>query len=168
MLAVSATLLAGTAQAVDLRSWDQRINVASNRFIVLASFKNQAVLDKETQLVWQRSPDPTLRQWESADFECARAAIGGRYGWRLPSRSEVMTLLDPAATGSVKLPVGHPFIGIVGGSWYWTGDRAPITDPNYHEYEYKVLVNIGTGFPASNTPATSSNVRSWCVRGPGK
>jgi hypothetical protein len=96
MLAISATLLAGTAQAIDLRSWDQRINVASNRFIVLASFKNQAVLDKETQLVWQRSPDSTLRQWEYADFECARAAIGGRYGWRLPSRSEATPPIVPA------------------------------------------------------------------------
>ena len=36
-------------------SWDQTLP-ANTRFIVLANFDNQAVLDRETGLVWHRAP----------------------------------------------------------------------------------------------------------------
>lgn len=38
-----------------LPSWDQKI-AAATRFVVLTNWSSQAVLDKETGLVWMRSP----------------------------------------------------------------------------------------------------------------
>lgn len=55
---LAAWVLAGSipAEAIDLRSWDQKIANPVTRFVVLRAFDDQAVLDRETQLVWQTSP----------------------------------------------------------------------------------------------------------------
>jgi hypothetical protein len=42
--------------AVPLESWDDKIPNAGTRFKILTEFNGEAVLDKETQLVWQQSP----------------------------------------------------------------------------------------------------------------
>jgi hypothetical protein len=47
--------LASNARAVDLRDRDRKYELASERFLVLASFNNEAGLDQEAQLVWRRS-----------------------------------------------------------------------------------------------------------------
>lgn len=72
--------LASAAEAVDLCDRGRKLP-ASERFVVLAQFNNEAVLDKETQLIWQRSPSTTLDVWATADYQrCAIATIGGRAG----------------------------------------------------------------------------------------
>jgi hypothetical protein len=47
-LTLGAACAATPANAVDLRSWDQKFNNAANRFIVLTAFNDEAVLDKES------------------------------------------------------------------------------------------------------------------------
>jgi len=39
-----------------LKSWSREIKDATKRFEVLDRFNDEAVLDRETQLVWQREP----------------------------------------------------------------------------------------------------------------
>jgi hypothetical protein len=39
-----------------LKSWSRKIKDATKRFEVLDRFKDEAVLDREPQLVWQREP----------------------------------------------------------------------------------------------------------------
>src|SRR5262245_64403301 len=92
-------------------SWDQTLPT-STRFIVLSNMNSQAVLDRETGLVWQRSPLPPT-SWTSASSVCAVTGTGGRMGWRLPTVNEITSLFDPSAFGASgtnpPLPAGHPF-----------------------------------------------------------
>ena len=64
-LLAGMVLTAPPAQAVDavgpyyaLPSWDRKM-AAVNRFVVLTNWNSEAVLDKETGLVWERSPANT-------------------------------------------------------------------------------------------------------------
>jgi len=63
-----------------LPTWDKRIETPG-RFKVLAKFDDAAVLDKETGLVWTRSPNRFLGQlnaesWDGAVTRCASQRIG--------------------------------------------------------------------------------------------
>ena len=168
--ATTALMLAGTAQAVDLRSWDMKINDVTKRFIVLPAFKSQAVLDKETQLVWQRTPDSIRTAWQTADWACMNASTGGRKGWRLPSRSEFMSLIDPAASPPIMLPAGHPFsiVTAAGTGYYWTSDPYN-TNTVLSAGQSKAMANIYLATGGVYYSNMSGNVAiAWCVRGHGE
>ena len=96
-------------------SWDQTLP-ASTRFIVLANFAGQAVLDRETGLVWQRAINGGIFPYQNAFYGCAHATTGGRLGWRLPTISELSSLFDPNSTDPSFLPAGHPFTGFPTGA----------------------------------------------------
>ena len=156
--------LASTAHAVDLRSWDQKL-AASKRFVVLPAFGDQAVLDKETQLVWERAPDPALRSWYYADHNrCGITPIGGRFGWRLPSRFELMTLGDPAVLTDPRLPAGHPFIGIGPNARFYTSSRS--TDPS-SSVDNMLAVHTAVFNVSGLARDVLNGGRAWCIRGAG-
>ena len=56
---------------------------------------SEAVLDRETGLVWQRVPSMAGTTYQSPVRGCAHANTGGRYGWRMPTVEELASLLDP-------------------------------------------------------------------------
>ena len=90
-----------------LPSWDQKI--IGGRFELV--LENEAVLDHETGLVWQRTSDYlSARDWYSAQKYCYKLEIGGRKGWRLPTIDELATLVDSTQTNP-SLPTGHLFVG---------------------------------------------------------
>lgn len=92
------------------------------RFQILEGTRGEAVLDIETQLIWERSPSDRDAVWATARLQCALASTGGHMGWRLPSFLELMTLVDFSPRGTAKdpsLPAGHPFRGVRAGL-YWT------------------------------------------------
>lgn len=158
-LTFGAACAAMSANAVDLRSWDQKFSNASNRFVVLAAFSDEAVLDKETQLVWQRTPYSSLSAvWPAAHHVCDRASIGGRYGWRLPSINELASLLE-SRDGVYRLQDGHPFREVTA-SMYWSSTPYP-TSINVAE-----VLHFGGSQPVSIQGTGSSTPRIWCVRGP--
>jgi len=99
--------------------WHRRIDTIQQRFEVLRAFNSEAVLDHETGLVWERQPSNQLVAWPNARLMCARKAVGGRGGWRLPAFDELATLIDPAVAIGPCLPVGHPFLNVQAGD-YWT------------------------------------------------
>jgi hypothetical protein len=157
--AFAGLALASVAEAVDLRDWGRKFP-ASERFVVLAQFNNEAVLDKETQLVWERQPAVGKVLWYQARQTCAVKAIGGRSGWRLPALNELTSLYD-AATG---LPAGHPFT--MGGPFaapflFWTATISASNSDNTWTFEFKPG---SLPDPQYNTKQT---FRAWCVRAGG-
>ena len=119
MAAVALAMFAPSVPAEPLASWDVVINGAT-RFRVLAGFNNAAVLDKETELVWERSPDSGTRTWFVAHRFCVGRSVGNgsRLGWRLPTVQEIVTLIDQ--TRDIPfLPAGHPFTNVES-DFYWS------------------------------------------------
>jgi len=99
--------------------WDQQIN-NPNRFKVLTDFGGAAVLDKETGLVWEQSPDRT-QSWLFAQFHCNSRNVGGRKGWRRPTVQELASLIDPTVPfPGPTLPSGHPFSNVQFPFEYWS------------------------------------------------
>ena len=81
-----------------LKSWSNKIP-AAKRFVVLPDFNNEAVLDRETGLVWEKSPDQGgAYRWDTdeAAAACINSNVGGRKGWRLPAIDELASLIDPS------------------------------------------------------------------------
>jgi hypothetical protein len=154
-----AAALAMPVQAIDLRSWDRKYDLASERFQALAAFNNEAVLDKETQLVWERSPDTTLRNWRDANRNCSLLkTLGNRKGWRLPFAYELNTLVNPSpAVGEPRLPGGHPFVNISGPFWTATADEDG-------SGAYTVYFS---GTSSYSNAGKTLTFRVWCVRGNG-
>ena len=154
-----------TVEAIPLGSWDNKIN-GPNRFMVLGEFNGEAVLDRETGLVWERDPtavgssgqqDSGVDSWSIATFKCIRKAVGNRKGWRLPAVHELASLVDVTVSrDSVRLPSGHPFQNI-GLDFYWTATtHAEDTNRAW------VVRFLGGGVVTEDKPMAHP---FWCVRG---
>ncbi len=86
----------------------------------------EAVLDKQTGLTWARNVDLAggTKSFQEAVRFCQNLVIGNRKGWRLPTKGELITILDTSRS-LPALPDGHPFENYGGRthmkSSYWTG-----------------------------------------------
>lgn len=168
VLSGGLVLMTDSAKAIPLESWDDQIPSASLRFRVLPEFNNEAVLDRETQLVWERSPQSTIHPWDlfagfpgTAVAQCFNRTTGGRKAWRLPSVHELASLIDPdVSSPGPTLPLGHPFTNVqsdVLSNGYWSATT------NAHFTTNAWFVNFGNGLVRSNGKSTHYSV--WCVRG---
>jgi len=143
-------------------SWDQKL-VYFQRFICLTDWNNEAVLDRETGLVWQRAPNsvsvgPTV--YLEAAGQCWDSGTGGRTGWRLPTPEELMSLVDRTQSNPA-LPAGHPFQNVLMNPVYWSASvDVPLT---VSKPGSGLPVKIEEGRVASASTDTVLGV--WCVRG---
>lgn len=161
LLGIALAMVASAADAAPLQSWDRVIPDGAKRFKVLAHMNGEAVLDKETGLVWQRSPSPTSTfDWGNSAALCIGTVIGGRRGWRLPSAWELMTLKDPAAANPA-LPPNHPFEDVVTDTIYWTA-TASASNP-----ESALALGFSNGGQGIITTSRTNSGLRWCVRAPG-
>ena len=129
-----------------------------SRFLILDAFQGEAVLDRETQLIWERTPSPVETRWANAELLCAMKSVGGRRGWRLPTFLELMTLVDPSSRGTVNrplLPVGNPFTGI-GERAYWSSNTQTIEPTKAYAVDFIV------GDLAVEQKRSAHRI--WCVR----
>jgi Protein of unknown function (DUF1566) len=154
-------------------SWDQTLP-ASTRFIILSNFNSEAVMDRETGLVWERSPDATRRNRRQAAAVCHGKVIGARKGWRLPTIAELASLVDPGQAGPA-LPAGHPFVDIrfnlpILQVTYWSSSSFPeeavIFLPPFPPTIDSEVMDFRSG-TVTTSHSTASSLLSWCVRGLG-
>ncbi|UVT15892.1 MAG: DUF1566 domain-containing protein [Nitrospira sp.] len=140
-----------------IQNW-QNTHPSAHRFVILPDFNNDAVLDKDTGLIWEISPQPTTVTWNEARATCVTRATGGQKGWRLPAPAEMRSLVGPAVDSPIPhLPPGHPFSNIQPTS-YWTV-VPEANQPSYARYVDAFLGNVLSFIKIYTYPV-------WCVRGP--
>lgn len=57
-------------------------------------YGNGTITDNVTGLIWQKEDDDKTRTWASAGAYCDSLTLGGQSDWRLPTRRELMSLVD--------------------------------------------------------------------------
>jgi hypothetical protein len=145
-------------------SWDQTIGCTAPancpRFVVLSNMNNDAVLDRETGLVWEKNPSSADIGAPQVGTTCALRTTGDRKGWRPPTLPELQSLLQPSKSNPA-LPDGHPFTNIqLGFAAYWT------TTPKQSTPGFVFGVRFADG-SATAENASTGDARLWCVRGGG-
>lgn len=136
-------------------TWDKALPSAQ-RFVLLASFNNDAVRDNNTGLVWEKSPQTVPATWNGARFACINKNIGGQKGWRLPSIPDLASLIDPSVVPpGPTLSSGHPFNNIQSAG-YWSATT------NAEDASDAWFVYFGRGFVDHDSKTHTGHV--WCVR----
>lgn len=134
-------------------AWSQTIAGTERFELVLGG---AGVLDKETGLVWEQSPQILTKNWADSIIYCPTKELGNRKGWRLPAVEELATLVDPTQN-LPSLPTGHPFSNVQT-AHYWSTTTSPSDDT------YAWTVNFANGFVGpSYTKIVLQYI--WCVRG---
>ena len=124
---------------------------------MLNGFNGEAVLDKETGLVWEQSPSTATRTWFQALNDCYNKNVGGRKGWRLATIEELASLVEPGnPPGGPDLPPGNPFDDVQS-TVYWSATT--LADSTAFARD----VSFGDGVVGSFDKTSSLFV--WCVRG---
>jgi hypothetical protein len=147
-------------------SWDQTLR-ATKRFALVMPIDGlgaQAVLDRETGLVWQRVPaEPRAFEWQVARKDCRTENTGARQGWRLPSVEELSSLLDLSPASAPGLPTGHPFDLRATTPVFWS---ASVDDFDAsHAYAVVFVGEDPTTVPGVRVFPKDYKLRLWCVRG---
>ncbi len=148
-------------------SWYQKLPCDSTsncpRFEVLADWNNEAVLDKETGLVWEKTPinwcpSSWCPTWYAAQGHCSALRTGSRMGWRLPTYEELGSLIDPTRQNP-SLPPGHPFIiNLQSGFGAWSATTADWNTSVAYNMEFV------SGAPGDAVKSLNGH-NAWCVRG---
>lgn len=143
-------------------TWSQ-ILPASERFVSLREpctqlpciIKYWGVLDKETGLVWEKSPSTTTYTWDDAMYHCYNLEVGKRKGWHLPTIEQLASLVD--TDNNPTLPTGHPFTGVQSSDYWSSTTSAYDTSHAWDVYFYYGYVR--------SRHKTAEHLYVWCVRG---
>jgi hypothetical protein len=111
------------------------------------------VTDQVTGLMWQRSVANAFLTWDDAQRQCGEMTLAGYDDWRLPSRIELVSLLDASRTQpSINLSV---FLNTTS-EWFWTSSVLA-SNPKAAWFVYFYF-----GYPNQDDKANRFQVR--CVR----
>lgn len=106
--------------------------------------------------------------WNDARYNCINKNVGGRKGWRLPSISELASLVDPTQTNPA-LPLGHPFTFpniTVNYAYVWSATTWSHNPPFGVTIPPSVwIVIFDIGGVATFGKESGALFQAWCVRG---
>jgi hypothetical protein len=90
------------------------------------------VVDRVTRLMWQRQVAPGGHDWAQAGAYCACLQLAGHDDWRLPTRIELVSLVDYTRSFPAIDPQAFPDTP---GEWFWTStERADETENAWFVY----------------------------------
>jgi hypothetical protein len=119
------------------------------------------VTDQVTGLVWQRQPLPGTHGWADARAACACLALAGHDDWRLPTRMELVSLVDYTRSEPAIDVAAFPDTAPV---WFWTSSLLA-DDSLAPGATFAWFVYFENGY--SNFHETDAAYRVRCVRDPG-
>ena len=127
----------------------------------LASYTNNGdgtVNDNVTGLIWQQASSGPYT-WSQAMAHCSSLALAGQKGWRLPTRIELLSLVDYSVLGSSATPmINTTFFPTTVSAYYWTS--TPLAaDPSSQAW----IINFAQGGGGSITMTISTGY-ALCVR----
>lgn len=147
------------------------------RFVILSNFNSDAVLDRETGLVWARQslartlgPSVEITR-DNAKQLCRLLKVGARMGWRLPTAAELQSLVDLSrvfnnAPRPPALPANHPFVLSPTASnpsgLYWTGET---WSDVFGRNRRAVDLTVGPSKTLSSLDSVPAGMDALCVRG---
>ena len=111
------------------------------------------VVDRVTGLIWQRKLPEKFYTFQDAERQCDGLALAGHRDWRLPSRIELVSLLDTTRIQPSIDMAAFPSTPI---DWFWTSSLAA-DNPSAAWYVYFYF-----GYPKTDDMTNSFSVR--CVR----
>jgi hypothetical protein len=130
--------------------WAAGADAPAGRYTVTSG----AVYDSKTKLTWQQTVPATTYSWAAAKTYCADvgATLGGT-GWRLPTRNELLTIVDYSRQNPSIDPTAFPSTP---SNTYWTS--SPLAGSSTNAW----YVNFTYG--PSNYYGISSSLNVRCVR----
>jgi hypothetical protein len=112
------------------------------------------VVDRVTHLMWQRQVPAGGLEWDQAGAYCACLQLGGHDDWRLPTRIELVSLVDYTRSFPAIDPQAFPDTP---GEWFWTStERADDRDSAWFVY-------FENGY-SHHHQKDEPNYRARCVR----
>lgn len=99
---------------------------------------NGSVYDRVTGLTWEQSPSFTPELFEAASNHCATLSLAGYTDWRVPSRIELISLLDAGVAQSPWIQTAA-FPNTPNG-WFWSQSESD------QLAEGRWAVNFGSGY----------------------
>jgi len=114
---------------------------------------DDSVTDEVTRLQWQRATPPQTYDWWEARTYCQQLVVGEVDDWRLPSRVELVSLLD---FGGLDPTIDQEAFPGTQSDFYWSASPVPFLNMAYG-------VRFELGFIYDHDPHGTGRVR--CVRG---
>jgi Protein of unknown function (DUF1566) len=111
------------------------------------------VVDRITGLIWQRTLTDKFYKFQDAERQCDGLDLAGHRDWRLPSRIELVSLLD---TTRIQPSIDMDAFPNTPIDWFWTSSLAA-DNPSAAWYVYFYF-----GYPKTDDMSNSFSVR--CVR----
>ncbi len=112
------------------------------------------ITDNVTGLTWQKQDDATARTWANAGVYCDASTLGGYSDWRLPSRMELVSIVD---YGRYSPAINATYFPGTSSSSYWSSTTTA------YSTSYAWYVDFDYGYSSNTNNAYSYYVR--CVRG---
>lgn len=105
---------------------------------------DDTVTDNNTKLIWAKLADiGGWKNWQEAGSYCAGITLAGHSDWRLPSLSELKSLID-ISQYDPALPPGNPFMNVQSSDYWSSTPSASIPGLAWFVYLRSGKVLVGT------------------------